>query len=86
MFYRVNENWGLRASHRFEARDGRLEEQAYSLYRDLRSWTATLTFRVLDNRNGPEDFTVAFTFSLKAHPRRGLDSDIVRPYSLWGGG
>jgi len=39
-----------------------------------------------DNGPGhPEDFTVAFTFSLKAHPRFGLGSDSARPYSLLGG-
>ncbi len=86
MYYRVNENWGLRATHHFEAHDGRMEEQFYSIYRDLRSWTAALTFRLRDNGPGhPEDFTVAFTFSLKAHPRFGLGSDSARPYSLLGG-
>jgi hypothetical protein len=85
MFYRVNENWGLRASHRFDVRNGRMQEQGYSIYRDLRSWTAALTFRVLDNISGPEDFSVAFTFSLKAYPHFGLGQDIARPYSLLGG-
>ena len=84
IFYRVNENWGLRATHHYELRDGRMEEQYYSIYRDLRSWTAALTFRLRENRTGPEDFTVAFTFSLKGHPRYGLGSDTVRPYSLLG--
>jgi lipopolysaccharide assembly outer membrane protein LptD (OstA) len=83
-FYRVNENWGLRATHHFEARDGRLEEQAYSIYRDLRSWTAALTLRLRDNRVGSDDVTVAFTFSFKAHPRYGVGSDAVRPYYLLG--
>ncbi|PWU08106.1 MAG: hypothetical protein C5B50_30205 [Verrucomicrobia bacterium] len=85
MFYRVNEDWCLRAAHRFEARDGRMEEQAYSIYRDMRSWTAALTFRVLENETGPRDYTIAFTFSLKAFPRFGLGTDIARPYSLLGG-
>ncbi|MEY2428685.1 MAG: LPS-assembly protein [Verrucomicrobiota bacterium] len=84
-FYRLNENWGFRASHHFETRDGRMEEQYYTIYRDLRSWTAGLTFRFRDNRVGPDDFTVAFTFSLKAFPRFGLGSDTVRPYFLLGG-
>jgi LPS-assembly protein len=84
IFYRINENWGLRASHHFETRDGRMEEQYYTIYRDLRSWTAALTFRLRDNRVGPDDFTVAFTFSLKAFPRFGLGSDTVRPYFLLG--
>jgi LPS-assembly protein len=85
LVYRLSENWGLRASHSFEARTGEMQEQAYSLYRDLRSWTAALTFRVRENHTGPQDFTVAFTFSLKAFPRYGLGTDTIRPYSLWGG-
>jgi LPS-assembly protein len=84
MFLRLNDNWGARASHYFNAQNGRLQEQFYSLYRDLRSWTGALTFRVLDNGNGPKDFTVAFTFSLKAAPHRPLGSDTVQPYHLVG--
>ncbi len=84
LFYRLNDNWGFKAYHRFEARDGKMEEQAYSIYRDMRSWTAALTFRALENTTGPTDYTVAFTFSLKAFPRYGLGTDIVKPYSLLG--
>lgn len=84
IFYRVNENWGFRAAHRYEARDGRLEEQSYSIYRDLRSWTAALTLRLRDNRNGPDDFSIAFTFSLKAFPKFGLGGDTARPAWLLG--
>ncbi len=83
-FYRVNGNWGLRARHVFEARTGRMQEQSYSLYRDLRSWTAALSFRVLDNSTGSKDYTVAATFSLKAHPRFALNDDAVRPNYLLG--
>jgi hypothetical protein len=85
IYYRLNENWGLRASHRFSAVDGTLQEQDYSIYRDMRSWTAALTFRVLNNVNGQEDFGVAFTFSLKALPRFPLGADTGRPTWLWGG-
>jgi LPS-assembly protein len=85
LFLRFNENWGFRATQHFEARDGRMEEQYYTVYRDLRSWTAALTFRVRDNRTGPNDYTIAFTFSLKAAPRFGLGSDTARPYPLLGG-
>ncbi len=85
MFYRLNENWGFRMAHYFEARTGNLEEQSYSLYRDLRSWTAALSFRVRHNAFGPEDYTVAFTFSLKAFPHYGQGNDAVGAYSLLGG-
>ena len=64
-----NDNWGFRAEHDFNAMNGRLQEQFYTIYRDLRSWTGAMTFRVTDNGTGPQDFTVAFSFSIKAHPR-----------------
>jgi hypothetical protein len=83
-FYRVNDNWGLRAYHRFNLLDGKMEEQAYSIYRDMRSFTCALTFRALENTTGPIDYGVAFTFSLKALPRYGLGTDIAKPYSLLG--
>jgi LPS-assembly protein len=85
LFYRLNENWGFRASHYFDAGNGRLQEQSYSVYRDLRSWTAALSFLVRQRRiGGPEDFSVAFTFSLKAFPRLPLGGDLGGPYSLLG--
>ncbi|MGD1089867.1 MAG: hypothetical protein ABR955_14265 [Verrucomicrobiota bacterium] len=84
MFYRLNDNWGFRATHDFNAENGRLQQQFYTLYRDLRSWTGALTFRVIDNDTGPTDYTVAFTFSLKANPRYHLGDDTVQPYSLVG--
>jgi lipopolysaccharide assembly outer membrane protein LptD (OstA) len=83
-FYRLNDNWGLRTRHDFNAADGRLQEQDYSIYRDLRSWTCALTFRVIDNSTGPTDFTVAFTFSLKAAPKTHVGDDTAQPYHLLG--
>jgi LPS-assembly protein len=85
MFYRLNENWGLRMAHYFNAKSGTLQEQSYSVYRDLRSWTAALSFRVRQNVFGPEDYTVAFTFSLKAFPHYGQGADATGAYSLLGG-
>ena len=84
LFLRLNENWAFRMAHSFEARDGTLEEQSYTVYRDLRSWTAGLTLRLRDNRNGSDDFAVAFTFSLKAAPKFGVGGDAVRPSQLLG--
>jgi hypothetical protein len=85
IYYRLNENWGLRMSHHFEARDGTMEEQYYTIYRDLRSWTGAVTFRVRNNRGGPTDFTVALTLSLKVYPRFGLGKDKDSPSLLLGG-
>jgi lipopolysaccharide assembly outer membrane protein LptD (OstA) len=86
MFFRVNENWGFRATHHYDVQGHRLQEQYYTLYRDFRAWTAALTAGVRENENGPRDLTVAFTFSLKAFPTFPLGHDTVRPYSLLGGG
>jgi lipopolysaccharide assembly outer membrane protein LptD (OstA) len=77
-FYRLNDNWGFRTRHDFNAENGRLQQQLYTIYRDLRSWTGALTFRVVDNGNGPTDFTVAFTFSLKAVPKTQVGGDTVQ--------
>jgi LPS-assembly protein len=84
MIYRLNDNWGFRATHVFNAGSGLLQQQFYTLYRDLRSWTGALTLRVIDNDTGPTDYTIAFTFSLKAYPRYHLGDDTVQPYSLVG--
>lgn len=85
MFYRLNENWGFRMAHYFEARSGTLEEQSYSVYRDLRSWTAALSLLARHNVFGRQDYTVAFTFSLKAFPHYGQGTDAAGAYSLLGG-
>lgn len=76
--WKLNENWAFRASHQFEARDGRLEEQRYTIYRDLRSWTAALSVRLRDNRLGADDWAILMTFSLKGFPRFGLWEDSER--------
>lgn len=84
LMLRWNENWGFRAHHRYDFIRGRLEEQAYTVFRDLRSWTAGLSFRVRNNPQGEDDVSVAFTFSIKAIPRSSLGNEAMRDYSLWG--
>jgi LPS-assembly protein len=84
LFYRLDENWALRAYQRFDAASGQLQEQGYSIYRDLRSWTAAVTFRVRQNPGGPTDVGFGFTFSLKAYPRYGLGYDAIRTVPLLG--
>jgi hypothetical protein len=83
-YVRVNDNWGLRATHSFNAQNGRLQDQAYTLYRDLRSWTGALTFRVENNVGSTADFTVAFSLSLKANPSTRVGEDVVNPYRIVG--
>ena len=83
-YYRFDDNWGYRMEDDFNAATGRLQQQFYTIYRDLRSWTGAITFRVIDNATGPTDFTVAFTFSLKASPSQHLGQDTVSGYHLVG--
>ncbi|MSU35554.1 MAG: LPS-assembly protein LptD [Pedosphaera sp.] len=85
LYLRVNENWAFRMNHHFEARDGVLEEQSYTLYRDFRSWTGALTLRLRDNRRDVSDWAVVATFSLKAFPRFRLHEDRDRMEKLFGG-
>ncbi|NJM56030.1 MAG: LPS assembly protein LptD, partial [Verrucomicrobiae bacterium] len=84
LYYRLNENWATRITQRFEARDGTLEEQYFTVYRDFRSITTAVTFRIRDQRTGPVDYTAALTLSLKAFPRFPVGADRALPQSLLG--
>lgn len=84
LFFRLNENWGTRFAHYFDAQTGTLQEQDYSVYRDMRSWTAALTFREINNLTSGKDYGVAFTMSFKAFPKFGLGSDSVSAANLVG--
>jgi lipopolysaccharide assembly outer membrane protein LptD (OstA) len=85
LFFRLIEDWGLSASHHYDMRNGIMQEQAYTIYHDMRSWTAALSLRVRDNTTGPNDVGVAFTFSLKAMPHYGTGRDVIRPVWFMGG-
>jgi lipopolysaccharide assembly outer membrane protein LptD (OstA) len=82
LYYRMNENWSMHIIDRYEAQSGTLQEQDYTLVRDLRSWTAALIFRLTEGVGQPEDFTVGVSFSLKAFPRFPLGSDSDQPKSM----
>lgn len=84
IYYKLNENWGIRAMHQYEIREGVLQQQSYAIYRDLRSWTAALAFRVQNDEGSPNDLTVAFTFSLKAAPKMSVGGDTVHSKGLLG--
>ncbi|MFN0066510.1 MAG: LPS-assembly protein LptD [Limisphaerales bacterium] len=84
--WKLSNNWAFRMSHAVEMEDGVLEEQYYTLYRDLRSFTVALTARLRDSRDAePDDFTIGFSISLKAFPRFGRGEDSERPEVLIGG-
>jgi lipopolysaccharide assembly outer membrane protein LptD (OstA) len=85
IYYRFNQNWAGRAFVLRQESDGTYLEQQYTLYRDFRSWTSAVSFRIRNEPTGPTDYTVAVTFSLKALPRFKLGEDSSKPTLLLGG-
>jgi LPS-assembly protein len=84
LLWRWDDNWAFRVSHHVEIDAGQLQEQFYTVYRDFRSWTGALTFRVRNPQQGPTDYAVGFAFSLKAAPKYRPGEDSLRPYGLLG--
>ena len=71
-YYRINDNWGIGAQEQYEAATSTLEEQRYSVYRDLSSWVASVGGVIRDN-NGVKEYGLLFTITLKAFPKFGFD-------------
>ena len=71
-YYRLNDNWGVALQEQYEATTQTLEQQRYSIYRDLTSWVASLGAVVRDN-GGVREYGVLLTFTLKAFPKLGFD-------------
>jgi LPS-assembly protein len=71
-YYRLNDNWGIGVQEVYEKATGVLEQQRYSVYRDLTNWVASLGAIVRDNA-GVNEYGVLFTFTLKAFPKFGFD-------------
>jgi LPS-assembly protein len=68
----VNDNWGVGVYERYEANTGFLEEQRYTLHRDLSSWVASLS-GVIRNNGSVKEYGVILTFTLKALPKLAFD-------------
>ena len=71
-YYRIDDNWGVGVQEQYEAITGALEQQRYSVYRDLTSWVASVGAVIRDN-GGVKEYGVLFTFTLKAFPKLGFD-------------
>ena len=78
-YYRLNDNWGVGVQEQYEGETGLLEEQRYSIYRDLSSWVASFGGVIRDS-NGVKQYGVLFTVTLKAFPKFGFDLNFD-PYS-----
>jgi LPS-assembly protein len=71
-YYRINDNWGIGVSEQYEGTTGILEQQRYSIYRDLTSWVASVGAIVRDN-GGVKEYGLLLTFTLKAMPKFSFD-------------
>lgn len=71
-YYRINDHWAAGAAARYEAITGFVEEQRYTIYRDLTSWVASLG-AVIRNNGGVKEYGVLLTFTLKALPKFSFD-------------
>ena len=71
-YYRINDNWGVGLQEIYEQATGILEQQRYSVYRDLTNWVASVGAIIRDN-DGVKEYGVLFTFTLKAFPKLGFD-------------
>jgi lipopolysaccharide export system protein LptA len=71
-YYRFDENWGLGVQEVYEEATGVLEQQRYSVYRDLTNWVASFGAVIRDNA-GVKEYGVLVTFTLKAFPKFGFD-------------
>lgn len=67
-YYRINDHWAIGAYDRYEASTGFLEEQRYTIYRDLTSWVASLG-AVIRNNGGVKEYGFLLTFTVKALPK-----------------
>jgi LPS-assembly protein len=72
LFYRMNEHWQFEGQEQFEAETGRLQQQQYTVYRDLDAWQFALTYSNSEINNGRSDHAIYFSLTLKAFPQYQL--------------
>ena len=71
-YYRINDNWGVGAYGVYEAETNIVEQQRYSIYRDLTSWVASVG-AIVANNGSVKEYGVLLTFTLKAFPKFNFD-------------
>ena len=71
LFYRLNEHWQFEGQEQFEATTGHLQNQVYTIYRDLDAWQLGLTYSDSEYNN-ESNHTIYFSLTLKAFPKYQL--------------
>lgn len=77
-YTRLTENWGIGTRHGLELDDSTLENQQYTLHRDLGNWVAGVGISSRDNRLEKE-YGIVFSLTLKDFPSVSLPFDIDAP-------
>lgn len=79
-FYtRLNENWGVGIREIWEMDDGTIEQQQYTLHRDLGNWVAAVGLSSQNNRT-QQEYGVLFSLTLKEFPSAKLPLQINSEY------
>ena len=68
LYQRIGENWAIGIGGRYEFDDRVLENQTYTIYRDLTSFVGSVS-AVVNNNRGVNDVGFLLTFTLKDLPR-----------------
>ena len=68
LLYELNPKWTVRVYERVDALNGKIEEQEYTISRDLHCWIGELTYNVKGAVNDPTDHSIWLVFRLKAFP------------------
>lgn len=79
LYTRLNENWGIGIREILEMDDGTLEQQEYTLHRDLGNWVAALGLNFQNNRT-QQEYGVLFSLTLKEFPSAKLPLQINSGY------
>ena len=66
-YYRINDNWAFAAAEQYEFATSTLEQQTYTISRDLSSWIASIGFDI-GNSGGVKSYGVILSFTLKDLP------------------
>jgi LPS-assembly protein len=70
-YTRLTESWGVGTRHIIELDDGTLEQQQYTLHRDLGNWVAGMGVTTRDNRL-KQEYGMMFSLTLKDFPSVSL--------------
>ncbi|MFH1594054.1 MAG: LPS assembly protein LptD [Candidatus Omnitrophota bacterium] len=67
MLYNINDDWKIKLYERVDCESQRLEEQEYTIFKDLHCWLAEVTFNIRETEFDTE-YSAWIVFKLKAYP------------------